>query len=100
MISLDNYLSVSAVLFSIGAFGVLTRRNMLIILLSIEIMLNAANLSFTAFSATLGDLGGQVISLFVIAIAASEVAIGLAMTILIYRNRKILDPNEMNLMKD
>ena len=100
MIPLNHYLLLSAILFAIGAFGVLTRRNVIVILLSIEIMLNAANLSFVAFSSARGDLGGQVISLFVIAIAASEVAIGLAIAVLLFRNRGILDPNEMNLMKD
>ena len=99
MIPLSHYLITSSILFIIGAFGVLTRRNIIIILLSIELMLNAANLSFVAFSSALGDLGGQIISLFVIAIAASEVAIGLAIAVLIFRRRGILDPNEMNLMK-
>lgn len=97
---LNHYLVVSAILFSIGALGVLTRRNILIILLSIEIMLNGANLSFAAFSSALGDLGGQVINLFVIAIAASEVAIGLAIAVLLYRRKNVLDPNELTLMKD
>ena len=100
MITLYHYLIVSAILFVIGAFGVCTKRNIIIILLSIEIMLNAANLSFVAFSANLGDIGGQAIGLFVIAIAASEVAVGLAIAVLLFRNRGILDPNEMNLMKD
>ena len=100
MIPLNYFLITSAILFGIGAFGVLTKRNIIIILLSIEIMLNAANLSFAAFSAYAGNLDGQVINLFVIAIAASEVAIGLAIAVLLYRNQKILDPNEMNLMKD
>ena len=99
MIPLDYYLITSGILFAIGASGVLMRRNIIMILLSIEIMLNAANLSFVAFSSAIGDLGGQVIALFVIAIAASEVAIGLAIAVLIFRNRGILDPNEMNLMK-
>lgn len=99
MISLNHYLITSAILFVIGACGVLTRRNIIIILLSIEIMLNAANLSFVAFSSIRNDLGGQVISLFVIAIAASEVAVGLAIAILLFRNQGILDPNGMNLMK-
>ena len=99
MIPLSHYLITSSILFIIGAFGVLTRRNIIIILLSIELMLNAANLSFVAFSSALGDLGGQIISLFVIAVAASEVAIGLAIAVLIFRRRGILDPNEMNLMK-
>ncbi|MBI3999771.1 MAG: NADH-quinone oxidoreductase subunit NuoK [Candidatus Omnitrophica bacterium] len=99
MIPLDHYLVTSAILFVIGAFGVLVRRNIILILLSIEIMLNAANLSFVAFSSARGDIGGQVISLFVIAIAASEVAVGLAIAVLIFKNRRTLDPNDMNLMK-
>ena len=99
MITLHHYLITSGVLFVIGVLGVLMRRNIIMILLSIEIMLNAANLSFVTFSSALGDLGGQVISLFIIAIAASEAAIGLAIAILLYRNQGILDPNEMNLMK-
>lgn len=100
MITLYHYLIVSALLFVIGVFGVSTRRNIIVILLSIEIMLNAANLSFVAFSSFLNDLGGQTVSLFVVAIAASEVAIGLAVAVLLFKNRGILDPNEMNLMKD
>ena len=100
MITLHHYLVKSDILFGIGAFGVSTRRNIITILLSIEIMLNAANLSFVAFSSFLNNLGGQAVSLFVIAIAASEVAIGLAIAVLLFKNRGILDPNEMNLMKD
>ena len=96
---MNHYLVTSGILFAIGAFGVLTRKNIILILLSIEIMLNAANLSFVAFSSAIGDLGGQVIALFVVAIAASEVAIGLAIAVLMFKNRGILDPNEMNLMK-
>ena len=100
MIALHHYLIVSAILFGIGAFGVCSRQNIIIILLSIEIMLNAANLSFVAFSSHLGNLAGQAVSLFVVAIAASEVAIGLAIAVLLFKNRGVLDPNEMNLMKD
>ena len=99
MVPINHYLIVSAILFAIGAFGVIARRNIVIILLSIELMLNAANLSFVAFSHAHGDLGGQVISLFVIAIAASEVAIGLAIAVLLFRNRGTLDPNQMNTLK-
>ncbi len=99
MIPTGHYLIVSAILFAIGAFGVLTRKNIILILLSIEIMLNAANLSFVSFSHAWNELGGQVISLFVIAIAASEVAIGLAISVLLFRNRGTLDPNQMNTMK-
>ncbi len=99
MVPLNYYLIVSAILFAIGAFGVITRRNLVVILLSIELMLNASNLSFVAFSQASGDLGGQVISLFVIAIAASEVAIGLAIAVLLFRNHRTLDPNQMNSLK-
>ena len=99
MIPISHYIILSGILLVIGAYGVLVRRNIIVILLSIEIMLNAANLSFVAFSSAWQDLGGQVISLFVIAIAASEVAIGLAIAVLMFKNRGILDPNEMNLMK-
>ena len=77
MLTLHHYLIVSAVLFAIGAFGVCTKRNLILILLSIEIMLNAANLSFVAFSSFLNDVGVQAVGLFVIAIAASEVAVEL-----------------------
>lgn len=90
---------LSALLFTIGVFGVVTRKNILIILLSIEIMLNAANLSFVSFSRSYGTIDGQVIALFVIAIAASEVAVGLAITVLLFRNRGTLDPNQINTMK-
>ncbi len=99
MVPINHYLIVSAILFVIGAFGVITRRNIVIILLSIELMLNAANLSFVAFSHARGDLGGQIISLFIIAIAASEVAIGLAIAVLLFRNQGTLDPNQMNTLK-
>ena len=99
MISVNHYLFLSAILFAIGAFGVITRKNIITVLLSVELMLNAANLSFVASSRAWSDMGGQVISLFVIAIAASEVAIGLAIAVLLFRNRGTLDPNQANLMK-
>ena len=79
---------LSAILFSIGALGVMLRRNLIMILLSVEIMLNAANLSFVAFSAMNQNLDGQVMALFVIAVAASEVAIGLALSVLIFKNQR------------
>lgn len=99
MIPINHYLILSAILFTLGIFGVMTRRNIMIILLSIELMLNGANLSFVASSRAWGHLDGQVISLFVIAIAASEVAIGLAIAVLLVRNRGTLDPNQMNTLK-
>ena len=95
----EHFLIVSGMLFVIGALGVLVRRNIIVILLCVEIMLNAANLSFVTFSKMHGDIGGQVISLLVIAIAASEVAVGLAIAVILFKRRGILDPNEMRLMK-
>lgn len=95
----EHFLIVSGMMFVIGALGVLVRRNIIVILLSVEIMLNAANLSFVTFSKMHGDIGGQVISLLVIAVAAGEVAVGLAIAVLLFRKRGILDPNEMRLMK-
>src|ERR671921_675821 len=95
-----HYLLVlSALLFSIGIYGVLARQNAVLILLSIELMLNAVNINLVAFSAMLGDAAGQVFALFVIAVAAAEVGIGLAIVLLIYRNRVAVNLDEIDLMK-
>jgi NADH-quinone oxidoreductase subunit K len=99
MITPNHYLVVSAILFGIGAFGVISRKNIIMILLSVEIMLNAANLSFVTASRYWNDAGGQVMVLFVIAIAASEVAVGLAIAVLLFREKQTMDPNQMRLMK-
>ena len=96
---LHQYLILSGVLFAIGVFGVTTRRNLIVILLSIEIMLNAANLSFVAFSSFNHDLSGQVVSLFIIAIAASEVAVGLAIAVLLFRKKDTTDTDAVSLLK-
>jgi NADH-quinone oxidoreductase subunit K len=95
------FLILSALLFSIGIYGVLARQNAVLVLLSIELMLNAVNINLIAFSAWFGEqgLGGQVFALFVIAVAAAEVGVGLAIVILIYRNRQTVDVDEMSLMK-
>ena len=95
------FLVLSALLFSIGIYGVLARQNAVLVLLSIELMLNAVNINLIAFSAWLAGngLGGQVFALFVIAVAAAEVGVGLAIVILIYRNRQTVDVDEMSLMK-
>lgn len=93
------FLVLSALLFSIGVYGVLARQNAVLILLSIELMLNAANINLLAFSALLEQAVGQVFALFVIAVAAAEVGIGLAIVILIFRNRSTVDVDEMALMK-
>jgi NADH:ubiquinone oxidoreductase subunit K len=92
-------LAFSAVLFSTGVYGVLARRNAVLVLMSIELMLNAVNVNLVAFSQALGQLTGQVFALFVIAVAAAEVGIGLAIVILIYRNRETINVDEVNLLK-
>jgi NADH-quinone oxidoreductase subunit K len=91
----------SALLFSIGIYGVLARRNAVLVLMSIELMLNAVNINLVAFSQYLKDtlLTGQVFALFVITVAAAEVGIGLAIVILIYRNRETINVDEINLLK-
>ena len=93
------FLVLSALLFSIGVYGVLARQNAVLILLSVELMLNAANINLVAFSAMLKDIPGQVFALFIIAVAAAEVGIGLAIVILIFRNRQSVDVDQMSLMK-
>jgi NADH:ubiquinone oxidoreductase subunit K len=92
-------LTFSAVLFATGVYGVLARRNAVLVLMSIELMLNAVNVNLIAFSQQLGQLTGQVFALFVIAVAAAEVGIGLAIVILIYRNRETINVDEVNLLK-
>jgi NADH-quinone oxidoreductase subunit K len=93
VIPLDHYLIVSAILFAIGTAGVFLRRNLITILLSIEIMLNAVNLSFVAFGRQLGSYDGQIITFFVITVAAAEAAVGLAVIIALYRHRESLNPD-------
>lgn len=95
------FLVLSALLFSIGIYGVLARSNAVLILLSIELMLNSVNINLIAFSSLLKEAGldGQVFALFVIAVAAAEIGIGLAIVILIFRNRATVDVDEMSLMK-
>ncbi len=99
MIRLPFVLFFSAALFATGVYGVLARRNAVLVLMSIELMLNAVNVNFIAFAAALKDLTGQVFALFVIAVAAAEVGIGLAIVILIYRNRETINVDEINLLK-
>jgi NADH:ubiquinone oxidoreductase subunit K len=99
MIRLPMVLFFSALLFSAGIYGVLARRNAVLILMSIELMLNAVNVNLVAFSQALHQLTGQVFALFVIAVAAAEVGIGLAIVILIYRNRESINVDEINLLK-
>ena len=99
MVPLNYYLMLSAVVFAIGVIGVLIRRNLIVVLMSVELMLNAVNLTFIAFSRYLGSIAGQVVVLFVMAVAAAEAEIGLAIIISVYRHRQSLDPQEMQLLK-
>jgi len=96
---LNYYLILSAIVFSIGVTGVLVRRNLIVVLMSIELMLNAVNLTFIAFSRFLGSMEGQVAVFFVMAVAAAEAVIGLAIVISVFRHRQSLDPQEMQLLK-
>ena len=99
MIRLPLVLFLSAALFATGVYGVLARRNAVLVLMSIELMLNAVNLNLVAFGQSLQDITGQVFALFVITVAAAEVGIGLAIVILIYRNRETINVDEVNLLK-
>ena len=99
MIRLPLVLTFAAVLFATGVYGVLARRNAVLVLMSIELMLNAVNINLVAFSHHLQQITGQVFALFVIAVAAAEVGIGLAIVILIYRNRETINVDEVNLLK-
>jgi NADH-quinone oxidoreductase subunit K len=94
-----HYLVLSAALFTIGVIGVMVRRNIIIILMSIELMLNAVNINLAAFSQVLGNAGGQVFALFVITVAAAEAAVGLGIILAFYRNKETLNIDEMTLMK-
>ena len=96
---LHAYLTLSALVFVIGLFGVLTRRNAVGILLGIELMLNAVNINLVAFSRFTGDLGGVVFSLFTIAITVAEVALGLAIVIVIFRVRKTIEADRLDLLR-
>jgi len=94
-----NYLILSAILFSIGAGGVLVRRNAIVVFMCIEIMLNASNLAFVTFARTNGTLDGQVVAFFVMVVAAAEVVIGLAIIVAIFRTRNSASVDEPNLLK-
>jgi NADH:ubiquinone oxidoreductase subunit K len=99
MIRLPLILIFSALLFSAGVYGVLARRNAVMVLMAIELMLNAVNVNLVGFSASLKSITGQVFALFVIAVAAAEVGIGLAIVILLFRNRESINVDEVNLLK-
>lgn len=103
MVPVNHYIILSAVLFTIGALGVLIRRNPLIIFMSVELMLNAANLAFVAFARASGDMkiafSGQIFVFFVIAVAAAEVAVGLALIVQIFKTKHSINVDEMNSLK-
>src|ERR671933_440949 len=100
MIGLSHYLAVAAVLFTIGVFGIfLNRKNVIIILMSIELILLSVNVNLVAFSAYLGDLVGQVFAMFVLTVAAAEAAIGLAVLVVFYRNRGSIAVEDVNMMR-
>ncbi len=99
MVPQAYYIALSAILFSIGALGVLVRRNALIIFMSVELMLNAANLAFVAFANTFQQLNGQIIVFFVIAVAAAEVAVGLALIVAIFKTKQSIDVDTMSSLK-
>ena len=94
-----EYIVLSATLFTIGAVGVLTRRNAIVVFMCVELMLNAANLAFVAFSHQHGNLDGQVMAFFVMVVAAAEVVVGLAIIIALYRSRRSIDVDESRLLR-
>ena len=99
-IGLAHYLTVAAILFTLGIFGIfLNRKNVIIILMSIELMLLAVNINFVAFSTHLGDLVGQIFTMFVLTVAAAEAAIGLAILVVYFRNRGSIAVEDINMMK-
>ena len=99
-VGLAHYLTVAAILFTTGVFGIfLNRKNVIVILMSIELMLLAVNINFVAFSASLHDLVGQVFAMFVLTVAAAEAAIGLAILVVYFRNRGSIAVEDINLMK-
>jgi NADH-quinone oxidoreductase subunit K len=99
-IGLGHYLSVAAILFTLGIFGIfLNRKNVIVILMAIELILLAVNLNLVAFSAALGDLTGQVMAMLVLTVAAAEAAIGLAIVVVYFRNRGSIQVEDVNLMK-
>jgi NADH-quinone oxidoreductase subunit K len=99
MVPETYYIVLSAILFTIGALGVLIRRNALIIFMSVELMLNAANVAFVAFANTYHQLNGQIIVFFVIAVAAAEVAVGLALIVAIFKTKHSIDVDQMSSLK-
>ena len=99
MLPVSYYIGLSAILFTIGALGVLIRRNAIIIFMSVELMLNAANLAFVSFARVFGSLSGQIFVFFIMAVAAAEVAVGLALIVAIFETKERIEIDQMNSMK-
>lgn len=99
MIPIEYFLGLSAILFVIGAYGILTKRNAIVVLMCVELMLNAANINFVTFASFNGDASGYVFALFSIAVAAAEVAVGLAIVMNLYKTRDTIDLEEINLLR-
>ncbi|BCX19038.1 MAG: NADH-quinone oxidoreductase subunit K [Geminicoccaceae bacterium] len=100
VIPLGHYLTLAATLFTIGVFGIfLNRKNVIVILMSVELILLAVNINFVAFSVALGDLAGQVFAMFILTVAAAEAAIGLAIVVVYFRNRGSIEVEDINLMR-
>lgn len=97
--SVYHYMTVSAILFALGTYGVLTRRNAIVIFMCIELMLNSVNLTFIALSRHLNNLDGQIFVFFVMSVAAAEAAVGLALMITFFRNRETIDVDQINMLK-
>jgi NADH-quinone oxidoreductase subunit K len=99
MVPISYHLILSGILFAIGVTGVLLRRNIIIIFMAVELMLNAVNLYFVAFARQLGSMDGQLIVFFVMAVAAAEAAVGLAIILVVFRNKETINADELNLMR-
>jgi NADH-quinone oxidoreductase subunit K len=99
MITVNHYLLLSAILFAIGTFGVLTRKNAIVIFMCIEVMLNSVNLTFIALSRHVGNMDGQIFVFFVMTVAAAEAAVGLALMIAFYRNKDSIDVDDFRMLK-
>ena len=99
MVPVSYFVALSAILFTIGALGVLTRRNAIVIFMSVELMLNSANLLFVAFARTFNNLGGQIFVFFVMTVAAAEVAVGLALIVAVFRSKATINIDEASKLK-
>ncbi len=99
MITVHHYLILSAILFALGTFGVLTRKNAIVIFMCIELMLNGVNLSFIALSHFMGNIDGQIFVFFVMTVAAAEAAVGLALMITFFRNKESIEVDDINMLK-